>query len=256
MSKFRNTARMGLPFTDELLIDSHCHLGHAFRNYVPYNSFDEIIANMDRIGIDAACVCTFEAGCFANYALHNDLVAEYVNKSKGRLMGYATLNCNYRFEVMKELMRCESMGLNIGVKMHSYRQEYKIDDDFLLPVYEHLNEKNGIVLHHFFGEPERLEILLKAFPGVTFIEGHLLMQYAYLAEKYDNFYIDTCATLACGELKALTGKIGSEKILYGSDFVALDSTFGFGPVVFADITDEEKRNILGRNMRRLLKKIR
>lgn len=256
MYNFKEKARMGIPFDGDMLIDSHCHVGQSVRSFIPYNSPNEIIDNMDRIGIDKACVCASNAGSYADYRRHNDLVAEYVKQSKGRLLGYITLNCNYKEDVLHEVLRCESMGLNIGVKMHTYRQEYKIDDDFLLPVYKHLNEKEAIVIHHFFGDPARLEPLLKEFPKITFIEGHLLMKYSYIAEKYDNFYINTCASLAFGEIKDLTRKIGSEKIVYGSDFVVLDSTFGFGTVVFADITEREKSNILRKNMANIISKVK
>jgi hypothetical protein len=54
----------------------------------------------------------------------------------------------------------------------------------------------------------------------------------------------------------MTAMIGSEKIVYGSDAVVLDTAFGYGPVVFSNITDDEKRNILGRNMKRIIDRVR
>lgn len=258
MRSIAEKARLGLPFHDELLIDSHCHFGDYYKTVIPYNTPEEIIKNMDRLGIARACFMTLSIGSFGDEMLHNRRVADFVNKYPDRLSGYVTLPMNYKETLLDHYLECEALGLHLGVKMHTYNQNYCITDDYIHPVYERLNKKNGLIVHHDYGPPEPLEELLKTYPNIGFIAGHLgqhTNNYVHLLKKYENFYVCTCATLRYDEVAEFTAKVGSEKIIHGSDFVVLDTTFGFGPVLYAKITDQEKRNILGLNVDRLLKKV-
>jgi uncharacterized protein len=249
-------ARKGLPFTDELLIDSHGHIGHYYASFIPYNNLDDIVNNMERIGISRSCVCTLEIGAIGNHMMHNERVASFVARRPDRLSGYVTINGNNKDCIYSDFMLCEKMGLHLGAKFHIYRQEYDIISEYFAPVFERLNSRNAVVLHHSFGDVGKLEFLLKSYPNISFIQGHPVWNYMTLARKYDNFYMDTCASLAYDHIREMTASIGSEKIVYGSDAVVLDTAFGFGPVVFANITDDEKRNILGRNMKRIIDRIK
>jgi len=253
-------ARYGLPFSDELIIDSHCHFGSFYSTIIPYNTPDEIIKNMDRIGIDKACFCSSSAGAFGNEMLHNQYVADFVNVYPDRLYGYVSLCMNNKETLLDDYLKCEKMGLHIGVKMHTYNQDvYCLTDSFIHPVYERLNEKNGIILHHDYGPPGPMEELLKTYPNISFLAGHLgksSNQYVKLMNKYENFYNCTCASLRYDEIAEFVKKINSEKIIFGSDFTVIDTTLGFGPILYADITNDEKLNILGRNMEKMLNRVK
>lgn len=259
MKSIQEKARYGLPFADELVIDSHCHFGSYHPTAIPYGTPGEIVKNMGRLGVDKACVCTSSAGSFGSEMAHNRYVADAVEAFPKQLLGYATLNMNYRESLLEDYLACEAMGLVVGVKMHIYRQdEYGMADDFLHPLYERLNRKHGLILHHDFGPVGPLEDVVKAYPNITFIAGHLgrrTSRYVPLLKRYPNFYNCTCATLRYDEVAEFVNKIGSEKLLYGSDLIVLDSTFGFGPVVYAKISDSEKRNILGLNMDKILRQV-
>ncbi|MFO7637398.1 MAG: amidohydrolase family protein, partial [Clostridia bacterium] len=191
-----------------------------------------------------------------SYALVRDLPLPTVNGFPDKFKGYVTLNMNYKDSLLDELIRGEDNNLKLGIKLHVYRQKYEMDDEALIPVFQHLNRRKAICLHHYFGPAEKLESLLRAFPDIVFIEGHSLNEYDHLVRKYDNLYINTCAQLGYRRIEEHVRIIGSEKIVYGSDFVALDPSFGFGPVAYAKITDLEKRNILGLNMKRILDRIK
>jgi predicted TIM-barrel fold metal-dependent hydrolase len=47
-------------------------------------------------------------------------------------------------------------------------------------------------------------------------------------------------------------KVTSEKIIYGTDFPWFSQPYCIGTVLGADITDEDRRNILYRNAMRIL----
>ncbi|NJD01489.1 MAG: hypothetical protein FIA99_02545 [Ruminiclostridium sp.] len=49
-------------------------------------------------------------------------------------------------------------------------------------------------------------------------------------------------------------EVGSRKVLYGSDMPFIDPKPAVGRVAFAQISDDEKRDVFGKNMQRLLEK--
>jgi predicted TIM-barrel fold metal-dependent hydrolase len=247
-------ARCGMPFDDGELIDSHCHFGFHF-TYVPYNTPDDIIRNMDRIGVTRACFCTLEVGMIGDHTIHNDRLADFANAHPDRISAYFTPALNYRERLLDDYIAYDKKGMSIGMKMHVYRQNFTINDDFLMPVFERINAKRGIVINHDFGSPDRLESVLRDFPDASFISGHPRHDYIPLMKRHDNIYICTCASTAYQDVRNMARKAGSERIVVGSDFVVLDTAFGFGSVVFAEITEQEKRNILGLNMKRLLARV-
>ncbi|NLD87635.1 MAG: amidohydrolase family protein [Clostridiales bacterium] len=256
MSELIEKVRAGLPFHDEVLIDVHTHCGPLRQSYIPENNIDSIVANMDRIGIKQAWQCTAECGTFSDPFIQNDYLAECVNRHPGKLMGYATISGNYKSYPLPELLRCEKMGLTLGIKMHVYRQNYSVADRFLYPMYEHLNSRHALFLHHDFGPVSDLEQIIRDFPDITFIHGHCGLKYKELYKKYDNLYNCTCAGMGYNSVTEAINVIGADRVLYGSDFTVLDITFGFGPVVYAKVSDDDKRKVLGLNAIRLLKTVK
>ncbi len=255
-SEILETVRSGKPLEGELIIDSHTHIGPHSQTYTPKRNPEGAVQRMKHFSIDLACVCAMEPGVLGDPILQNNYVSETVKAYPNNYRGYAILGLNYREGLLDELLRAEFLGLTLGLKMHLYRQQYDITADYLAPVFQRLNERRALCLHHYFGKPEKLEYLLAAYPDITFIEGHFMHTYNDLVRRYDNLYINTCACTELNGIEELADKIGSERILYGSDFTALDPSFGIGPVAFAKITDEEKRNILGKNMEKILKRIK
>jgi hypothetical protein len=190
-----------------------------------------------------------EPGVLGDPIRQNNMVGRAVNEHPESFRGYAVLGMNYHEGLLEELLRAEFLGLTLGLKLHVYRQDYNITADYLEPVFQHLNERHALCLHHFFGKPEILEQMLSTYPNITFIEGHFMHTYNHLVRKYDNLFINTCACTELYGIEELVNEIGSERILYGSDLTAIDPSFGIGPVAFSRISDEEKRNILGLNMK-------
>ncbi|HPJ23004.1 MAG TPA: amidohydrolase family protein, partial [Clostridia bacterium] len=82
--------------------------------------------------------------------------------------------------------------------------------------------------------------------------GHCIFEYAELARKYENMYINTCAEIGFDNIRRIVEAAGAEKIIYGSDMSALDVTFSLGAVAYAKIPDDDKRKILGLNMKNIM----
>ena len=47
-------------------------------------------------------------------------------------------------------------------------------------------------------------------------------------------------------------EIGADRLLFGSDLMDLPIAWGLGPILYARISEADKRKILGGNLRRLM----
>ncbi len=255
MSKILDIIKEGNCLKAELIIDSHCHCGQPISTFTPGNDLETIKGTLERIGIDKACFCTRGAGVVGDPFLGNNLTAGYVKAARDVFYGYVTIGAYYD-GFLREIKRGESIGLTLGVKMHTYRQKHDLNEPRFAEMLEYLDTNNKILLHHYFGPPDRLEPLLKKYKNITFLEGHCIFNYAELARKYDNMYINTCAEIGFDNIRRIVALAGEDKVIYGSDMTALDATFSLGAVAYAKIPDNAKRKILGLNMERIIKRIK
>jgi predicted TIM-barrel fold metal-dependent hydrolase len=104
-----------------------------------------------------------------------------------------------------------------------------------------------------------LEVAQK-YPNAKFFLGHSLYgnwEYAERLVKETNNNVWLELTAIPGERKnieMLVEKVGSERILFGTDLPWFDEFQGIGGVLSADISDDDKRNILCRNAETILGK--
>ena len=65
--------------------------------------------------------------------------------------------------------------------------------------------------------------------------------------------METCTSFgAQGTIEFLVEGVGGDRVLFGSDMPLIDGKFGVGRIVTADISDEDKKKILGLNAMKLL----
>lgn len=247
---FAEIARAGRALEGELVIDAHTHLGLMSHYHVPRAEAGELVAYMDRYGIDRACTFAF-AGIMSDFVYGNDLVAEAVRAYPERFIGYVTLSANYPEEMLPELERCEALGLR-GIKLIAGYQGQPEETERFFPVYEWAQAKRKIILSHQWGRPEFLDEIAGRYPDVSFHIGHLNLAYAPVVRRRDNVYTTTTFVPWPGAIEQAVQAFGAEKILFGSDFPDLDTSLNLGPLLTARISDADKRAILGLNMERVL----
>ena len=104
--------------------------------------------------------------------------------------------------------------------------------------------------------------LLRAYPDVKIIIDHLgsptnyhhQIQAIYLAEKYDNVYLDTSVGSDIFEnLQLAVKRAGPEKILFGSDAPVYHPAVELKKIELLDISEKERALILGDNIKKILK---
>ena len=71
-------------------------------------------------------------------------------------------------------------------------------------------------------------------------------------KRYDNLYVCSCPLIPPSACADVVSAIGADRLMFGSDLQDLPIAWGLGPIVFSRIPPEDKKMILGDNLRRVL----
>ena len=191
----------------------------------------------------------------------NGLVFNAVKNHPDRLFGYVSASPYYsQTEEFEKYFKNPNM---LGIKIHALCQETEIDDERYAPAYEFANKNKLPVLFHTWNdwEVEKVISVAKKYPDASLIIGHSAVT-DYTAKlcvikacrEYDNIYADTAiSTTYDGAIDWIVDKIGSDKLLYGSDLPFFDARQGFGRVAMSNLSDGDKEKIFGLNAKRIFK---
>lgn len=250
----------GEGFPDTLVIDGHIHINgwpHNATFLTVDEAIEQSIAYLDAHGIDA--FCSLSGGYLwpgSDYRLGNDFLLAVWKRIPERMIPFLCVNPNdTRENILSELDRMHAAGVR-GIKLiNSYQHNYPGDGPNLMIVYEYAAKHKMVVINHSWATDEILKIS-ESFPEVNFIFAH------YGGGRQDqvmkarlNVYANIWGYFSMGCLERGIKNCGAGKFMSGSDGFLNSLSVGLGPVVFAPISDEEKRLILGLNLARLLNKV-
>ena len=252
-SRFREMAMLGQRLDSEYVVDAHTHIGGLSKIYhLPDSSTEDMVAEMDRHGIDLSITFPF-SGITSDFGIGNDVTAQAVRRYPDRFVGFACCNPHYHTEMKQELERCKGMGLR-GIKLIADYQGYPAEGPGLFPAYEYAHENSWMMLNHNWGSAQFLDKLATTFSNACFIIGHFSLGYADVIASHDNVFQCTCAALNFGDIEALIDTMPADKIVYGSDFADLPVMFSMAPILYARISDDDKRKILGLTAKSVLER--
>lgn len=234
------------------ILDCHGHLGGRSSDYhVPDGGLDATVREMDRLDVEKCCVFSL-SGVRSDETCGNDLVAEAVRRYPGRFVGFTLVNPNRGpEEMLRELERGAGMGL-CGVKLIPYYQGYDEEGPNIDVACRWAHERRTLILNHNWGSARQMERLVRTYPDACFLTGHSTAAYADLMRRCENLYVCSCPLLGPRACEDLVAAVGADRLLFGSDLQDLPIAWGLGPILFALISPEEKRLILGGNLERLL----
>jgi hypothetical protein len=155
----------------------------------------------------------------------------------------------------------------VGIKIHPEEHEYPIREHgeslFALAA-----QHDAVVLAHSGDErslPADLVRFADAYPNVKLILAHLgnggaasgdptLQVRAVQSARSENIFIDTSSarSILPGLLEWAVDEVGVERILYGTDTPLYLAAMQRARIDRADLSDDQKRDILHRNAERLL----
>jgi predicted TIM-barrel fold metal-dependent hydrolase len=179
----------------------------------------------------------------------NDFLLACVRLLPERLIPFAHFNPNDDPPSLQNELR-RMLDENVrAIKLINAYQAYPGVGPNLMALYEFAQSHNMIVLNHYWSE-EELRVISARFPELTMIRAH--GGASALSSELPNVYDNIWSLWPMGSIERGIQRFGPDKILLGSDAFMNDPAVGLGMVVYADIPDEAKRQVLGLNMAKLL----
>ena len=238
-----------------------------------YVTSNDVIARMDKEGIDRAIVFGFAFKSNELCRWVNDFTIETVKRFPEKLIGYAVVN-PLSSEAEQELERCRQAGLKGVGEIYPTGQGFDPSDKGQMaalcnfchkhrwPLMVHLNEPVG---HDYPGKTadsiKQGAALATNFPNVRFIYAHLgggLCFYELmpeLRESLKNVYYDTAAQpfLYSANVYTTLKAIGIlPKILFGSDYPLLSISKYRREIESIRLEPVDREAVMGRNAKNLL----
>ncbi len=244
-------ARQREDISGEGFLDCHGHLGESSRNHVNHLPVEGMLHEMDRCGIEHCLVFGLE-GVMGDETWSNDYVADAVRRYPDRFTGFTLVNLNHGESALRaELERGYAMGLR-GVKLINSYQGYPTEGPLVDVAAEFCHEHGLFALNHDWGSARQIERLCTRYADACFLTGHATAAYAEVTRRVENLFISTCPFHPWGRTEQFVALYGAERIVFASDLTDLPIAWGLGPIMYARISEADKRLILGENLRRLL----
>lgn len=259
MSELIDSWCSGVGLPDTLVIDGHIHIGewpHATTFHSAEEAISESTAFMDANGADMCCA---QSGGYmwagTDYRLGNDFLLDVCRGLPDRMVGFMNVNPNDTLENgLAELERMYTAGIRCIKLLNAYQHAYPGDGPNLMALYAYADEHNMLVFDHSWTVDEIMKIS-KEFPNTNFIFGHYGHGQNEVLKERKNVYANIWGYGSAGWLDYGYKEVGAEKFIMGSDGFLNSMSVGIGPVVFGDISDDEKRLVLGITQARLLDKV-
>ena len=237
-------------------------------------SAEDLLAAMDRDGVERAVVMGMGWTDRQTAAEANDYIIQAVQDNPSRLTGFCSVNPAWGEPAVSEAKRCAAAGL-VGIgELHADTQDFDITDAAAMapvmdlarssgmPVLVHASEPAG---HQYPGKgsttPDKLYRFIQSFPGNVIICAHWgggLPFYSLMPEVPEvlkNVYFDSAASplLYRPEVFAtVAGLAGAGKVLFGSDYPLMDISRPLEQARSAGLAPDVEAALLSGNAAKLL----
>ena len=235
---------------------------------------EELLAAMDEAGIDLSVVLNIG---WVNHDLcvkTNDYILESVSRYPKRLIGFCGIQPRAGDAAIAEIERCAGAGARGIGELRSDVQAFDLTDESTMKPLVDSAVKHDLILlthssepvgHQYFGKgsitPSILYSFIMAFPNLKLVCAHWgggLPFYALMPEvaaSLSNVLFDTAATVFLYKaeiFEQVSRIIGSDKILFGTDYPLLGQNRVLAQVQSARLPEIDKAKILGDNAGKML----
>jgi len=243
-----------------MIIDIHSHIGDPWYAYWKKNvEVEDHLVLMDKYGIDKRCVSWWQPMNAPDEG--NIKIAEVIKEYPERFLGFAVINPRWYQLAVDEVVKAkEKLGM-VGLKFHPAACHYHSDSPCLNKVMEKGIELEFPMLFHCgadeYSHPRNLGKLAARFPEATIIMAHMgeeaWFEAISTAGEYPNIILDTTGSQNWYRiLNFALDIVGEDRIVFGMDFPAYNMGPELAKVTEADITEEQKEKILGKNAAKIL----
>jgi predicted TIM-barrel fold metal-dependent hydrolase len=237
-----------------MIVDFHSHVGND-KDGTTYG-LDQLLESMDHNKIDYSVVFPLDEKDVGLIEASESILSQ----NNPKLIPF--LRFNPKTENAQRL-KAILHGFK-GVKLHPRAQDFDPLDKKFFPLYEEIERSGKPLLVHTRlragnpnTDPVRISSLAPLFPGLSIVMAHFaeLSDEAFKAiKKYDNLYTETSIQSETNvKIAKFTKMVGSNKVLFGSDVPYSDQGIELMKVMKAQMSDDERDDILYKNAERLLK---
>jgi predicted TIM-barrel fold metal-dependent hydrolase len=250
-------------------IDVHAHIGKTVANNIG-QTVDELLERMDAAGVSQALLSRaagdLQAEGFRDTQRMNDQIAEAVRVHPDRFpAGLGVIEVRHEQLAVDETVRVmDELGM-LGLAVHPQMEGYSLDIPLWIdPIFEALNDRKALCLMHSSpdagsGESAKdVRKITSTFTDVTYFIGHGFITEAQKAEcisivrDLPHVYMDVAYQSDPRLTEELVAAIGSERVVFGSDVPFYELGQVLDSVTRANISDDDKANILHRNVQKVL----
>lgn len=241
--------------------DLHGHMGPVYGLHLPCADTDKMINGMDRAGVKMLVFCHHAS--LLSSDIGNAPAIEAVRHYPDKLRAYCGINPNYPEITKRDIHSYDDhTDVYVGFKMLADYHHYPITGERYRAAWEMADRRGLMVLLHTWGGSqfsgyELLREVAGRYPGARIIVGHSIHgdwdKAVQLVKDFPNTYLELCAVMdERGILEGFVSEVGSERIVFGTDYPWFDFHYYVGAILGSDITDDDRRNILYRNAQNLL----
>jgi hypothetical protein len=243
------------------VFDAHIHLGPYHRFFVADPSGAAMVRIMDRCGVSAGIASSL-LGVELDSTEGNAETAALCDTYPDKFAGYVVANPWQ--DPAGELDRWHDHKSFVGVKVHPDLHGYPLDGPRYEPVWNYAERTGRPVLTHTWAGSEfddlaHVDRVAEQHPRVWLLAGHSGVapgsfdRAVDVARRHPRVVLELCGSHNHGRAVAhMVRELGTDQVVYGSDFPFIDLRMSLGRVVFADLTDAERAAVMGGTMLRLL----
>ena len=235
---------------------------------------EELLASMDEDGVDLSVVLNIGWVSHELCVKTNDYILGSVSRYPTRLVGFCAIQPGAGDAAIAELERCAEAGAKGIGELRSDVQGFDLTDKAKMkPLVDAALKHNLIFLthssepvgHEYSGKgsitPDILYSFITGFPNLKIVCAHWgggLPFYALMPEvdkALANVFFDTAATIFLYKpqiFEQMGRIIGSDKILFGTDYPIMHQSRVLDQIQSAQLPEEDKARILGANAQKLL----
>jgi predicted TIM-barrel fold metal-dependent hydrolase len=244
------------------IYDMHGHMGRFYGIWFPLPSADEMVGSMERANVRLLCFAP-HAALFAP-EIGNRTALEAVRRHPERLRAYLGVNPNHPDQILRDLaLLDEQADAFVGIKLLPDYHRTPATGQPYEPALRFADERELLVLVHSWSGSscngaEHMRTLAERYPNIILIMGHSLHgapdDAIRIATEFPHVYLDLCALLDNdrGVVEKFAEAGLSERMLFGTDLPWFSPIYSLGCLLSADITDEDRHNVLHRNAERIL----
>ena len=235
---------------------------------------EELIASMDKAGIDLSVVLNIGWVSHELCVETNDYILDSISRYPDRLVGFCSIQPRDGDAALVELERCAKAGARGMGEMRPDIQGFDLTDKAIMKPLVDVALRHGLIFlthssepvgHQYAGKgnitPDILYSFILSFPDLKLVCAHWgggVPFYALMPEvarALSNVFFDTAATSLLYQpqiFKQVSDIVGSDKILFGSDYPLISQSRIMAQIKSAELSEQDKTKISAGNAQKLL----